>query len=428
VVNKTIVYDYDVGGNILSKTEYPYTIGTLVTATKTINYNYTDANWKDMLTSYDGKEITYDEIGNPLTYDNYTYSWETGNQLAGITGNGVTTSYKYNDGGYRTEKTVNGVTTKYYLEGSHVTYETTGTDEIYYTYDSKLISMNLNGDEYFYVYNLQGDVVGLLDSTGTEVVSYTYDTWGKVLSITGTKASTVGEKNAYRYRGYRYDSETGLYYLNARYYNPEWGRMLNADSFGGFTGELLSHNVYAYVQNNPVMLYDPSGYYAVGIRGEDFGYGGIGFTKESADAYVSVQAAVLSGGIVSEFKALGAGVKALASAGKSKLASGLNKLKGLFGKGTGNLTDLMKKKSLGRGSTGRTTPNNLDEQLAMKEVVSNPLDGATAVPTKNMNDPRWLGSEGWVKMQKIIKTSNGKINIHFNYNTKTGMFDDFKFK
>jgi peptidoglycan hydrolase-like protein with peptidoglycan-binding domain len=97
-------------------------------------------------------------------------------------------------------------------------------------------------------------------------------------------------------------------------------------------------------------------------------------------------------------------------------------------KGTGNLTDLMKKKSLGRGSTGRTTPNNLDEQLAMKEVLSNPLDGATAVPTKNMNDPRWLGSEGWVKMQKFIKTSNGKINIHFNYNTKTGKFDDFKFK
>ncbi|WP_198949148.1 RHS repeat-associated core domain-containing protein [Lottiidibacillus patelloidae] len=164
---------------------------------------------------------------------------------------------------------MNGVTTNYYLEGSHVTYETNGTDEIYYTYDSKLISMNLNGEEYFYVYNLQGDVVGLLDSSGTEVVSYTYDTWGKVISITGTKASTVGEKNPYRYRGYRYDSETGLYYLNARYYNPEWGRMLNADSFGGFTGELLSHNVYAYVQNNPVMLYDPTGHFSE----KNYGFG-----------------------------------------------------------------------------------------------------------------------------------------------------------
>jgi RHS repeat-associated protein len=125
--------------------------------------------------------------------------------------------------------------------------------------------MSYNGEDYFYVYNLQGDVVGLLDSTGTEVVSYTYDTWGKEDTITGSLADTVGKKNPYRYRGYRYDSETGLYYLNSRYYNPEWGRMLNADSFGGFTGELLSHNVFAYVQNNPVMYEDPSGYYMVQV-------------------------------------------------------------------------------------------------------------------------------------------------------------------
>jgi len=125
-------------------------------------------------------------------------------------------------------------------------------------------------------------------------------------------------------------------------------------------------------------------------------------------------------------------VMGVAAIGKS-IVKGLTKIgkevvETVVNKGTGNLTDLMKKKSLGRGSTGRTTPNNLNEQLAMKEVLSNPLDGATVVPTKNMNDPRWLGSEGWVKMQRIIKTSNEKISIHFNYNTKTGKFDDFKFK
>ena len=96
---------------------------------------------------------------------------------------------------------------------------------------------------------------------GTEVVSYTYDTWGKVISITGSLASTVGEKNPYLYRGYRYDRETGLYYLQARYYNPEWGRFLNADNFGGDTGSLLSHNVFAYCMNNPVNLSDPSGHF-----------------------------------------------------------------------------------------------------------------------------------------------------------------------
>ncbi len=97
-------------------------------------------------------------------------------------------------------------------------------------------------------------------------------------------------------------------------------------------------------------------------------------------------------------------------------------------KGTGNVDDLINSKSLGKGSTGRTVPNNLKEQLAMKEVLSNPLKGATRVPRRNMKDPRWLASEGWVKMQSIVKNSEGNINIHFNYNTKTGKFDDFKFK
>jgi hypothetical protein len=100
--------------------------------------------------------------------------------------------------------------------------------------------------------------------------------------------------------------------------------MLNADSFGGFTGELLSHNVFAYVQNNPVMLYDPSGYYAVGISGEDFGYGGLGFTKESADKYIGGQTAVLipgKPGIKVGFQAISTGLKALWSGTKSLLGA-----------------------------------------------------------------------------------------------------------
>lgn len=84
-------------------------------------------------------------------------------------------------------------------------------------------------------------------------------------------------------------------------------------------------------------------------------------------------------------------------------------------------------KPLGKGSTGRTVANNLAEKLAMEEVMSNPLEGATKVVIK-MNDSRWLDSDGWVKMQRVITTSKGKITIHFNYNTKTGDFDDFKFK
>jgi len=94
-----------------------------------------------------------------------------------------------------------------------------------------------------------------------QVVSYTYDSWGKLISTTGTLASTVGEKNPYRYRGYRYDTETGLYYLLSRYYNPEWGRYINADAAVGQIGNIQGHNMFQYCFNNPVNMDDPSGHW-----------------------------------------------------------------------------------------------------------------------------------------------------------------------
>lgn len=263
ITNNTVAYTYDVGGNIQTKTIYPYTTAEPPgTPTSTISYGYTDANWKDKLTSYDGKAITYDAIGNPTAYDGWTFTWEAGRQLASMVKETTNLSFKYNDAGIRTQKTVNGVTTKYYLNGDKVTLEEKGTDKIYYTYDiaGDLVSMNLNWVEYFYIRNAQGDITGLWDKAGTEVVTYTYDSWGKVISTTGELASTVGEKNPYKYRGYRYDSETGFYYLQSRYYNPDWGRFINADALGGEAGKLLSHNVFAYCKNNPVNLFDPDGY------------------------------------------------------------------------------------------------------------------------------------------------------------------------
>ncbi|GAA0776051.1 RHS repeat protein [Clostridium subterminale] len=141
-------------------------------------------------------------------------------------------------------------------------------DKLVYNYgDSGLVGFTLNGAEYFYVRNAQSDIIGILDSNGTQVVSYTYDTWGKLISITGDKV--LGEKNPYRYRGYRYDTETGYYYLQSRYYNPEIGRFLNADAFGGNVGALLSHNIFAYCNNNPVIAKDPSGFRTIYTQGEE---------------------------------------------------------------------------------------------------------------------------------------------------------------
>ncbi|MBZ9686140.1 DNRLRE domain-containing protein [Clostridium estertheticum] len=279
VLNKTISYSYDNGGNILNKVEYAYTTGTPGIATKTSTYTYGDANWKDKLTSFnDGtaKPITYDAIGNPLTYNGYIYTWEEGRQLAALSGNGDTIAYKYNDSGIRTQKIVNGVTTTFHLAGDKVTYETNGTDNIYYTYDSseQLVSMSLNGGEYYYIRNTQGDIIGLHDSKGAEIVSYSYDSWGKLISTTGTLASTVGVKNPYRYRGYRYDTETSLYYLQSRYYNAEWGRFVNGDATAALQlaqGKLLGANLFSYCINNPVMNSDPTGHWSWNyLRSKDF--------------------------------------------------------------------------------------------------------------------------------------------------------------
>ena len=116
-----------------------------------------------------------------------------------------------------------------------------------------------NGVDYFYVYNLQGDVVALIDANGTQVVEYVYDAWGNPISKTGTLAATLGTLNPFRYRGYVYDEETGLYYLRSRYYNPVWKRFLNSDAVLGVVTKLISHNIFCYCSNGAEVKADADG-------------------------------------------------------------------------------------------------------------------------------------------------------------------------
>ena len=116
-----------------------------------------------------------------------------------------------------------------------------------------------NGANYYYKHNHQGDIIGIINADGNTVVSYVYDSWGNQLSCSGSLANTLGSSNPLRYRSYIYDSETGLYYLQNRYYNPVWGRFLNSDTFYGEAGVLLTHNMFSYCYNNPVNTSDPSG-------------------------------------------------------------------------------------------------------------------------------------------------------------------------
>ena len=119
---------------------------------------------------------------------------------------------------------------------------------------------------YFYETNLQGDVVAIYDANGSKVVSFTYDAWGNfTANIANYTVCTTSflAASLFRYRGYIYDYETGLYYLQSRYYDPQTGRFLNADGYVSTGQGLIGNNMYAYCGNNPIMFSDNEGKFPV---------------------------------------------------------------------------------------------------------------------------------------------------------------------
>ncbi|MBE6920297.1 MAG: DNRLRE domain-containing protein [Ruminococcaceae bacterium] len=258
---KTWTWVYDNAGNITSHKEYAYTTGDLGTPIDTIPYTYGDDSWGDLLTAYDGTVITYDEIGNPLNDGTWTYSWYTGRELTSMTDGASTWNYVYDGNNMRISRSNGTQTYSYVYNGSQLTQMTVGSNTLNFAYDASGIPMMVtyNGTNYYYIVNLQGDVMGIVDSTGTIVVNYTYDAWGKPLSITGAMADTLGVENPLRYRSYVYDQETGLYYLQSRYYDPEIGRFINADNYPTTGQGLTGNNMFAYCGNNPVSRKDDGG-------------------------------------------------------------------------------------------------------------------------------------------------------------------------
>jgi RHS repeat-associated protein len=251
-----------------------------------MHYNY-DSTWKDQLVSITNIDYvngvaqtpqvvqqyaSYDNSGNPTKIENFKYEDVTyhharleydGRQLVGIKVYNddletivlVTISYKYNDQGIRTEKTVNGIKTEYFVDGDKVLQEKSSDGTvIYYLYDEdgKLIGFNYNNKNYLYIRNSQDDITKIVDESGNIVVEYTYDAWGNILNKDELESNTIAKINPYRYRGYRYDEETDWYYLNSRYYNPEIGRFINADGLVGQPGDILGYNMYAYSKSNPI--------------------------------------------------------------------------------------------------------------------------------------------------------------------------------
>ena len=252
------VWTYDEGGNLQARREYEY--GTMTGRSKVV-YGYSNTDWGDLLTSYGNKTITSDAIGNMLSDGTWTYTWEHGRELASMSKNGTTWNFTYDANGMRTARTNGSTAYSYVYNGGQLSQMTVAGNTLNFTYDASgtPMSVSYGSATYYYVTNLQGDVVAILNSSGTSVVTYTYDAWGKLLTTSGSMASTLGVHNPLRYRGYVYDTESGLYYLQSRYYDPQVGRFINADSYVSTGQGFGGNNMYLYCLNNPVNFIDVLG-------------------------------------------------------------------------------------------------------------------------------------------------------------------------
>ena len=186
----------------------------------------------------------------------YSYTYDNHGNILTVTGGGTAVSYVYDglDQVVRENNQAAGKTWTYtYNVGGNITVKRE------YAYSTGPSSVTYSSTKYFYLKNAQGDILGLVDASGNQVVAYTYDAWGKILTQTGSLAATLGKANPFRYRGYVYDEETGLYYLQSFYYNPGMGRFINADGEVGKKGDIVGHNLFAYCINNPMNRTDASG-------------------------------------------------------------------------------------------------------------------------------------------------------------------------
>ena len=283
-------YYYDNAGNL---TSWKIQDGSATVTQEEHTYTYGDSNWKDLLTAFDGQTITYDGGGNPLSYYNgqrYTMTWRNGRELNTATVGGKTYSYEYDVNGLRTRKTNSdgGYTQYYIVDGLTVAeqrFTSTGAEKytLRYLYDESNSPVGFGiqypsettWTNYYFAKNLQGDVIALYlwngTSTGTLVATYKYDLWGKPIGIYNASGATISQTaanvaayNPFRYRGYRYDADTGFYYLQSRYYDTAICRFINADRYTDTGEKLVGYNMFVYCNNNSIVYTDFSGERAMG--------------------------------------------------------------------------------------------------------------------------------------------------------------------
>ena len=284
--NCSYTYTYDQRGNLIQKNKYALTpydtaITSASSAVSSVTYSYQSSGWRDILI---GKSVTEggvtqstvytnDQIGSRTSDGTWSYSWKNGRQLSSMSTAGSSIAYTYGADGLRLTKSVStggaAIATEYYYRDSLLVGMKSGSDRLHFYYDGSgspfMFTVN-GGLPYYYVKNAQGDIVAISNFDGYIEVHYSYDAWGRLLGITGESAADIGQLNPLRYRGYVYDPETGLYYLQSRYYDPEMGRFVNAD-VGVFSNQMLQgFNVFQYCKNNPINMLDSNGFDAIWIQ------------------------------------------------------------------------------------------------------------------------------------------------------------------
>ena len=355
-LGKTWTYGYDAGGNITERKEYAYTTAEQLdneTATATKEYVYRTSGWKDQLLSYDGESIVYDASGNPTTYRGATLGFEAGRRLKSYKKAGDANAYEFTfdcRGVRKSKKTKDAdghdkTWSFYYDEDGKLWGETKSekvlqgnfgiqlwTDKItkigFFHLNSGLAGFTLSRQtgiadavkaDYIYRKNALGDIDGIFDTDMNLIGEYVYDAWGNcTIEAAGADNIEIMETNPFRYRGYYWDKELNLYYLQTRYYDPQTGRFINADGIEYALEQyknINALNLYSYCNNNPIMGIDPEG-----TKSKFWGWLLTAFVAVVATAAIVV-GTVVTGGLVSAVL-VGAGVGALTSMGSSVIAQG----------------------------------------------------------------------------------------------------------
>ena len=254
LIGKTTVFTYDQNGNIIERCVFDYTSKSGDELFELDCRHYSCDYDGDKLINYNGETFEYNSLGNPITYRGKNCGWQYGTRLTKL----GDTTFAYDGLGRRTSK--NDIKFTYDSDG-RLLKQSNGLE---FFYDNAGVAgVKYDGSIYLYRKDVQGNIIAILDSNGEVVVRYYYDAWGNnaVIDNDGSDVEDgIGALNPFRYRGYYYDTETGLYYLQTRYYDPDLGRFISQDSLEYADPETINGlNLYVYCKNNPVMNVDPNG-------------------------------------------------------------------------------------------------------------------------------------------------------------------------